>query len=728
VFFGWVFGLFLDLFSWRPRRFLRRFVPLFIAASTRAALAEPTATNPSPVTTPDADSKAALGDAAPPAAPITIVVSGTAPPRSASEVTLSKRVLQAAPHQDASEMLRVVPGVWISQHGGEGKAQQIFFRGFDAVHGQDVEFWAGGAPVNDVSNIHGQGYANLHFLIPELVKDVRSQPGNYDPRQADFAVAGSMHYELGYDEPGVTAQASLGSFNSRRYLLAYHPKDSDDGNFGAFEFASTDGFGPSRSARHGSAMVQAVHRFDSIAARVLLSTYSGRYDSAGVLKLEDIETGRIGRFDTYDPKQNGFDSRTQVVAELGQRRGDANGKPVDAWSVSPFLVFHDLKLRSNFTGTLTSSEGDSIQQVNTATTIGGRAFYQRALSLLSNHDSLEAGIYLRQDSIVQAQHRLSLIDDRVTDDKLNPGVQAKVTALDAAGYLDATLHPLKRVIVRGGLRIDSLAYRAEDDAATSGGQTRASQGGQLSKRGTLEVRLLPGLSAVASYGEGFRSPQARSLSEGQTTPFTRVVSFEGGVRYHDGQRFEAAAAAFRTHLSDDLVFDQSTARNERVPGTNRTGVTANMKAEPTAWLVSNTSFTYARAVFDGSDLKYRIGDLLPYVPQVVVRSDFALTPELGHVLGYAVQSHFGVGLTYLGRRPLPYSEMGHDVFLTDLNASVRVGPLRSELAVFNALNADYYDGEFVYASSFGGAASLVPVRHVTVGAPRSVLWSLTVYL
>jgi iron complex outermembrane recepter protein len=720
-----LFGLFFQ----GHRRSLTSVGALFLVFGTRAAWAEPApGASPDSTSPASATSTSEASPEAPAAPPITITVTGAAPPRSASEVTLSRRVLQAAPHQDASEMLRVVPGVWISQHGGEGKAQQIFFRGFDAVHGQDVEFWAGGAPVNDVSNIHGQGYANLHFLIPEVVKEVRSQPGNYDPRQADFAVAGSMHYELGYDEPGFTAQASLGSFNSRRYLLAYHPKDTDDGNFGAFEFGSTDGFGPSRSARHGSAMVQAVHRFDTVTARLLLSTYSGRYDSAGVLKQGDIESGRVGRFDTYDPKQNGYDSRTQLVAELGQKRSDVNGKPIDSWSVSPFLVFHDLKLRSNFTGTLTSSEGDSIQQVNTATTIGGRALYQRALSLFSNHDSLEAGIYLRQDSIDQAQHRLSLIDDRVTDDKMHVGVQAKVTAVDAAGYLDATLHPLKRVILRGGLRIDSLAYRAEDDAATAGGQTRASQGGQLSKRGTVELRLIPGLSAVASYGEGFRSPQARSLSEGQTTPFTRVVSFEGGLRYRDTQRFEAAAAVFHTHLSDDLVFDQSTARNELVPGTNRTGITANMKAEPSSWLVSNTSFTYARAVFDGSDLQYRVGDLLPYVPQIVVRSDFALTPELGHVLGYPVQSHFGLGLTYLGRRPLPYAEMGHDVFLADTNASVRIGPLRTELAVFNALNADYYDGEFVYASNFGGAASLVPVRHVTVGAPRSFLWSLAVYL
>jgi hypothetical protein len=100
-----------------------------------------------------------------------------------------RRVLAAAPHRTASDLLLTVPGIALTQHSGEGAAHQIFFRGFDAVHGQDLEIWAAGAPVNDLSNVHGQGYADLHFLPPELVKQVRSAPGTYDPRQGDFSVA-----------------------------------------------------------------------------------------------------------------------------------------------------------------------------------------------------------------------------------------------------------------------------------------------------------------------------------------------------------------------------------------------------------------------------------------------------------------------------------------------------------------------------------------------------------
>lgn len=662
----------------------------------------------------------------------TILVQGAPARRSASEAVLDRRLLTLAPHKNASELLLVVPGVFVSQHSGEGKAHQIFFRGFDAVHGQDVEFWAGGAPINDVSNIHGQGYADLHFLIPEVVSEVRSTPGTYDPRQGDFAVAGSMHFGLGYDEPGITAKASLGNFGTRRYFLGYHPQSAPESTFAAFELASTDGFGPSRAARHGSAMVQATHELgNGVSARLLASSYAGRFDSAGVLRLSDIESGAVDRFATYDPKQGGHSTRSQLVFELSgasRARAADDLRPKERWSLSPFLVFRSFELRSDFTGTLKSSEGDSFEQLNDATELGATASYQRPIRLLSASDRLEAGVFLRTDQITQSQHRLSTLNDRVTDDDQNPGVDAEVRASNAAGYVDANLYPVKRLALRAGLRADALSYRTEDRGGKSAGQARSALGGQLSKRGTLDFSLLRGLNALVSYGEGFRSPQARSLGSGETTPFTRVVSYEAGLRFHDETRLESSLAVYRTTLSDDLVFDQATARNELVPGTSRTGVAANLVARPVAWFTSNTSFTYTRALFTASGQTYLKGELLPYVPQFVIRSDIALSPRFPDLLGRRLKAHLGAAFTYVGRKPLPYSEFGHDALLVDARAELRLGPVQTSLDVFNVLGRDWYDGEFVFASRFGSAASLVPVRHVTVGPPRTVLWSLTLFV
>jgi len=669
--------------------------------------------------------------ASPRAEPQTVVVHAEPPPASASDTVLERDLLEAAPHQSGSELLREVPGVFITQHGGEGKAHQIFFRGFDAVHGQDIEMWAGGAPVNEVSNIHGQGYADLYFLMPEVVDEIRSQPGVYDPRQGDFAVAGSLDFRLGYREPGVTVKATAGNFGTRRFFLGYHPEGADPGTFGAFELYKTDGFGPSRASRRASAMGQITHDFGGgVSGRALATTYAGRFDSAGVLRLDDLESGRVERFDTYDPKQGGTSARTSVVLEIARERdaSDASGA-VDGWSIAPYFVLRSLSLRSNFTGYLVHPDtGDSVQQVNEATTVGARASYHRTLRLLSAHDSLEAGVMLRTDWIRQSQHWLSLVDDSITDSKQHPGVAANVRATDVTGYFAADLHPIKRLSLRGGLRGDGLFYQTEERGSGAGGQVRSAAGGQLSPRATIDWAAFSGFHALASYGQGFRSPQARSLGNGETTPFTRVVSTEAGVRYAERQRFVASAAFFYTRLSDDLVFDQSTARNELVPSTSRTGVAAALTARPLPWLLSSTSFTATRAAFTASGGAYEQGELLPYVPQIVARSELAFTPELGRWGGRPLDSHFGGGLTYLGRRPLPYAEMGHDICLVDATASLRWGPVAAELDVFNLLNANYYDGEFVYASSWQGESSLVPSRHVTVGAPRSWLFTLSLYV
>jgi TonB family protein len=664
----------------------------------------------------------------PPSPPgaLDVVIRGAPAPRSASEVTRDRAVLSAAPHRTADELLTVVPGVFITQHSGEGKAYQIFYRGFDAVHGQDLEIWAGGAPVNDVSNLHGQGYADLHFLPPETVRALHVTPGTYDPRQGDFAVAGTLRLELGYDQPGFTAKAQAGSFHTRRYFLAYRPEtgplSASDGTFAAAEFYETRGFGPARAAQRASAVAQVVFPLAPGAdLRVLASTYSGHFASAGVLRLADIEAGKVDRFASYDSSQGGDSSRSQVVAELSHQDDDAR------LSLSTYLVLRGLRLRHDFTGFLTDPNGDSQQQLNDDLVLGMNAAYRRPLHVLSTRDHVEAGVTARTDWIEQSQRRLASVDNRVTAVE----VDARVRAHDVGGYLDFGLHPHPRFDLSGGVRLDGLGYFTQDRGAKAAGQASSSQGLHIGKKVTADLHpftgRLSGLHAVASYGEGFRSPQARSLTEGQTTPFTDVRSFEAGLRY--GAPWAAASlAAFQTYLSDDLVFDQATARNERVPATRRTGVAADLRLTPRPWLDATASGTYTHAVFRGSDGEHAIGALVPYAPQLVVRGDLGLRPRLGQLRGRLIEGRFGTGLSWLARRPLPYGEWGHDVLLIDALAEVRVGGLALGIELYNLLDAGWYDGEFVYASRWdpGQGAALVPQRHVTVGAPRTVLGTLTV--
>jgi TonB family protein len=667
------------------------------------------------------------------AKPETVHVDGTAPPRSASDVVRAREVVMAAPHRTASDVLNVVPGVFVTQHSGEGKAHQIFMRGFDAVHGQDVELWVGGIPVNEVSNIHGQGYADLHFVMPEVIRDVASTPGTYDPRQGDFAVAGTIRMRLGYAEPGATLKGAVGSFGSRRLFMAYHPKGASEETFAAFEEYSTDGFGPNRAARRGSLVAQATHDFgDGLAIRVLGTTSTGRFDSAGVVPAADIESGRLDRFAVLDPKQGGFSTRHQVLTEL--HKDDESSR----WSIAPFVTFRTLHLRQNFTGYFLDTQrggkstldSDNTQQLNQSITAGATASFRKAVDWLSKKDTLELGVYGRHDIVEQSQRRLSDVTDLPTETL----VDASVRGTNVAGYVDAAVYPLPRLAVRGGFRVDALSYAAEDRVLASGqtipGPGRAAQGAHFGKKATVDYAVVSRLHVLASYGEGFRSPQARSLSEGERTFFTEVTSYEVGVRYNDGSALSGSIAGFYTKLSEDLVFDPVTARNEKVPGTGRRGVAAELTARAGDVLLLASSLTYTRAEFTGSNAMFEEGDLLPYVPQLVLRSDVVAKHVLARVAGRDLVGRIGGGIDGLASRPLPFKESGQNVFLVDVAAGLRLKEVELGLDVFNLLDTPWYDGQFVFASNFARAQSppRVPFRHVTVGPPRTIFASLTLYL
>ncbi|MFT3837909.1 MAG: TonB-dependent receptor [Myxococcaceae bacterium] len=658
--------------------------------------------------------------AEPPPPERSTTVHGAAAPRSASAVTIERPVMEAAPHHSADELLLLVPGMFVAQHGGEGSAYQMFYRGFDAVHGQDVEISVGGAPVNDVSNVHGQGYADLHFLPPEVVRSVVATPGTYDVHQGDFAVAGSLRFDLDYAEPGATVKVEGGSFQTWRLFLGFHPSDADPDTFAAAELYQTTGFGPSRAAQRASAVGQTSFSLGALGTlRVLASGYATHYATAGVLRLADIESGAVGRYDTYDPSQGGSGSRTQLVAELRRNGTETSG------NLTAFAVYRTMMLRENFTGYLTSPDGDAQQQLNDDLVLGFNGEYRVKVPLFSSRDRVAIGISSRTDIIDQSQRQVASVDNHVIATPVN----AKVRGYDIGAFLDLALHPLWFATVRGGLRVDGLGYFAQDDGAKANGQARSSQGFHLGPKATVELHTTSFLDVLLSYGEGFRSPQARSLQEGETTPFTSVHSVEAGVRLST-EKVRGSLAGFYTRLSDDLVFDQATVRNERVPATQRIGGTAEAVFAPLQWALASASVTYSRASFVEGNTMYDVGALVPYAPQWVVRVDAAASPEVGTLRGKPVKLTAGVGFSALLVRPLPFGQFGSDIALLDARLAARWWHFEAGVECWNLLDTAWYEGDFIYASKWdqNGAASLVPLEHVTVGAPRAFRFTFTLFI
>src|SRR5205823_5616230 len=170
-----------------------------------------------------------------------------------------------------------VPGILLTNEGGEGHAEQVFLRGFDAREGQDIEFSVDGVPINESGNLHGNGYSDTHFIIPELVESLRVVEGPFDPRQGNYAVAGSADYHLGLAERGITAKFSVGNFGTYRMLLTWGPKGQSPGTFAAVELFQTAGFGRSRDGRRANVMAQYEGRHGGLDLRVTAQAYLARF-------------------------------------------------------------------------------------------------------------------------------------------------------------------------------------------------------------------------------------------------------------------------------------------------------------------------------------------------------------------------------------------------------------------------------------------------------------------
>jgi TonB family protein len=307
----------------------------------------------------------------------------------ASDFQITVGALRLVPRGNAADLLKLAPGILLSNEGGEGHAEQIFMRGFDARAGQDIELTVDGVPINDSGNLHGNGYADTHFIIPELVSSVHVIEGPFSAIQGNYAVAGSADYQLGLEARGATAKLTYGSWDTKRVLLTWAPPGLAAGTFGAVEARETSGFGTNRSARRATAMGQYEVRLnDGSSFRLGAQAYATHFQSAGVVRQDDFESGRVGFFGAEDLNQGGDASRFSVYGSYEKKTGHLNIHQ------SFFFIRRDMRMRENFTGflldtqdaldTLHAQRGDLIDTNFGAFILGGRGAGRRFCEVSGN--------------------------------------------------------------------------------------------------------------------------------------------------------------------------------------------------------------------------------------------------------------------------------------------------------------------------------------------------------
>lgn len=679
-----------------------------------------------------------------------------APARAVSDFQLERDVLAAVPRANAGEMLGTAPGVYVARPEGDAVAHQVFLRGFDAEHGQDIAFSVGGVPVNQPSHVHGQGYADLNFVVPDVVRSLRVREGVYDPRQGDFAVAGSVDFDLGVAERGTALRATGGSFGTRGLSLVVAPASEADETFAALQLRQTAGFGSNRGALSGALVGQM--RFDGpgdVEGRVLVVAHAARAGLAGVLRQGDIDAGLVDRLGSYDnpsaSAQSAMTSRVQVAVELTNARAAGDRTSLLVWAA---LV--DFRSRTNFTGFLQRSQqnpswigrGDLIEQSNHDRGLGATLAHRSAWIPLAAQirGQFEAGLSVRNDAIEQTQSLLMQPQNQTWDRR----VDASIVSSDLGAYLDGDLQLGERWHLRGGGRVDVLAFDVDDRLGNwtpsfqkqshLPGFRRTALGVALGPRASLEVRLADDWQLHLGAGQGYRSPQARQLEEGENAPFATVLSSEVGARWAPdrGARLEVSAAAFGTSLSTDLVFDPGEGQLEKVGPSTRLGAVVHALLRPLPWLVASASLTVVRATLDAPPPataqepvpSLQAGQLLPYVPPGVGRLDVAAHHGLGEVRGASLRGQLGCSATWMSARPLPFRGSTPAVTLIDASASLRWRAVELGVQVSNLLDTGYAATAYSFVSDWQTTPlpSLIPATHVAAGAPRTVLATLAVQL
>ena len=683
-------------------------------------------------------------------AEVRIVGRSQIPSRGAGDYEIPVGKLAAVPRMDSASLLRLAPGVLLTNEGGLGHPYQIFLRGFDAREGQDVELTVDGIPINEVGNPHGNGLADTHFIIPELVQRLRVVEGPFAPQQGNFAVAGSALYDLGLDRPGLTLQTRVGSFSTKRLLLLWRPEGFSDHTFGGAELFSTDGFGQNRAASRATVMGGYEGTLGQTGSyRILLTSYATHYDQAGVLRLDDVQAGRKGFYDTYDTSQGGDSTRHSIGATLSGRLGSAR------LSQSTFLVFRDFRLRENFTGfqqdpqqtwqSLHTQRGDLIDQRSQQLTFGGRGSARERWTIFGQTQELELGYFARYDEIdgVQQRDRSGTTIPYRKDLALASGI------VNVGLYGDASLKPVSWITLRGGIRGDLYHYRVTNECALDvqnsfGGdpldtecfssdrqgyrspdQTASTSASILQPRATLLLGPFRGFTVSASYGEGSRSLDPQYVNQGLKTPFAGVTAKEGGVAYVRSVGpvdLSARSVFFQTNVDKDLFFDETEGRNTLANGTTRTGWAGNARVTGTFFDIA-ANLTLVRATFDDTHL------VIPYTPSVVARADGVLFGKLPVAIqGRKLEASVGTGVSFVGARPLPFDEQSQTTLLVDAGVSVKWRAVSLGVISTNLLNRRYRLGEYNYASDFRSQPypTLVAARHFSAGEPRAIYGTLTV--
>ncbi|MFH7010706.1 TonB-dependent receptor [Flavobacterium sp. FlaQc-52] len=624
-------------------------------------------------------------------------------PKLSAMNVISKIDLETTPVNSSQEILRKVPGLFIGQHAGGGKAEQLFLRGFDIDHGTDIAISVDGMPVNMVSHAHGQGYADLHFVIPETVDKIDFGKGTYYANKGDFDTAGYVDFKTKDKLDNSAIGLEIGQFNTFRTVGLFDllGKQKRQSAYIATEYILTDG--PFDSPQNFN-RINLLGKYSAILENnssfsILASHFASKWDASGQIPQRLVDAGLISRFGSVDDTEGGKTSRTNFNASFS--------KPIDQNTfikTNAFYSAYNFELYSNFTFFLEDPvNGDQIKQKENRSIYGINAELNKKEDFDTFDVLYQIGIGVRADATTDTELSHTLNRSTVLN-------QIKLGDIDQSNlfaYLNTELH-FGKLIVNPALRIDYFKFNYQDKLAPAY-KTQTENKAKISPKLNFIYSQNNNLQFYLKTGMGFHSNDARVVVQNSGKEILpTAIGGDLGTIWKPFPRLIINSALWYLYLQQEFVYVGDAGVIEPSGKTQRFGGDLGIRYQLADYLFFDfdANYTHARSIDDPKGENY-----IPLAP------DFTTTGGISFQKWNGFSG--GIRYRYLDSRPAneDNSIVAKGYFIADANVSYTHKKITFGISIENLFNSAWNETQFATESRLQNEPESVEEIHFTPGTP-----------
>ena len=629
--------------------------------------------------------------------------------------SLVKVDLNLKPVSNTQELMRSVPGLFLAQHAGGGKAEQIFLRGFDIDHGTDIQISVDGMPVNMVSHAHGQGYADAHFIIPETINNIDFGTGPYYTQQGNLNTAGYVGFKTYNNISTSRVQVEAGRFNTFRTLamidLFKKGKDKQSAYI-ASEFNYTNG--PTISKQNFNRFNifgkynLAINNRNQFTAS--LSAFKSKWFASGQIPTRAVEDGTINRFGSIDDSEGGNTERYNANFILAHTF--ANGA---TWENQAYYSRYIFNLFSNFTFYLNDPvNGDQINQQENRNILG----YLSKITKKKNYNNVSVtsiyGAGVRYDATNN-----STLSNAVKREFLGDIKKGDIKETNAFAYMQQQFS-FGKWLIDAGLRYDYLHFNYFDKLNT---QQMPSQGKSIvSPKLNIQYTFSNTLQAYIKTGKGFHSNDTRVVvANNGNEILPAAYGGDIGLIIKPTKDLFINIAAWYLYLEQEFVYVGDAGIVEPSGKTRRQGIDIIARYQFNSNLFANVNlnFTKPRAI---GEIKGE--DYIPLAPTATSTGGLFYKSKVG----------FNGSLSYRYIKNRPANEdnsiVAKGYFLLDAAVNYTKPTYEIGIAVENMFNIKWNEAQFATESRLQNepVGSSVNELHFTPGIPFFIKAKLAIFL